>query len=174
MYACIRHRVNVPEPSIADPCHPNSRLVELGPDVVIIGSSASDPKAIERMALHLAPLPIDVLVHSSQGGALGLGPIVHVGDIPFIRLYPKPLRAHQRLVKRAFDIAASATLLSLLLPLLLAVAALIKIDSPGPVLFRQPPSGWVVVTLRFSSFEPCTSPLPTCLHGRTRCRTIRD
>jgi exopolysaccharide biosynthesis polyprenyl glycosylphosphotransferase len=132
---------DIPEPSIADPCHLDSRLVELGPDVVIIGSSASDHKTIERMTLHLAPLPIDVLVHSLQGGALGLGPIVHVGDIPFIRLYPKPLRAHQRLVKRAFDIVGSATLLSLLSPLLLVVAALIKIDSPGPVLFRQPRVG---------------------------------
>ena len=103
---------DVPEPSIANPGHFDSRLVELGPDVVIIGSSASDPKAIERMALHLAPLPIDVLVHSSQGGALGLGPNRACRRHSlFIRLYPKPLRAHQRLVKRAFDIVASATLL---------------------------------------------------------------
>ncbi len=131
----------VPEASLTDPCHVDSRLVELGPDVVIISSDASDHKAIESMTSHLAPLPIDVLVHSSQGGAFGLGPIVHVGGSPFIRLYPKPLRAHQRFVKRAFDIAGSGVLLGLLFPLLLAVSVLIKIDSPGPVLFRQPRVG---------------------------------
>jgi len=132
---------DVPEPSMTDPCHLDSKLVELGPDVVIISSDAGDHKAIESMTSHLAPLPIDVLVHSSQGSAFGPGPIVHVGGMPFIRLYPEPLRAHQRLVKRAFDIAVSTVLLGLLLPLLLAVAALIKIDSPGPVLFRQPRVG---------------------------------
>jgi exopolysaccharide biosynthesis polyprenyl glycosylphosphotransferase len=132
---------DVPEPARTASCHLDSRLVELGPDVVIISSDAGNHKATESMTSHLAPLPIDVLVHPSQGGAFGLGPIVQVGNIPFIRLYPRPLRAHQRLVKRAFDIVGSAVLLGLLLPLLLAVAALIKIDSPGPVLFRQPRVG---------------------------------
>jgi lipopolysaccharide/colanic/teichoic acid biosynthesis glycosyltransferase len=41
------------------------------------------------------------------------------------------------MAKRAFDILASAAGLLLLAPLLLAVALLIKTDSPGPVLFRQ-------------------------------------
>jgi lipopolysaccharide/colanic/teichoic acid biosynthesis glycosyltransferase len=41
------------------------------------------------------------------------------------------------MVKRAFDILASAMGLLLLAPLLLGVALLIKLDSPGPVLFRQ-------------------------------------
>lgn len=39
--------------------------------------------------------------------------------------------------KRLFDIAASATLLVQLGPLLLLVAILIRLDSPGPALFRQ-------------------------------------
>ncbi|KQW42101.1 MULTISPECIES: sugar transferase [unclassified Roseateles] len=39
--------------------------------------------------------------------------------------------------KRLFDIAASAVGLLLLAPLLLLAAAWIKLDSPGPVLFRQ-------------------------------------
>ena len=39
--------------------------------------------------------------------------------------------------KRALDIAGSALLLALLSPLMLAVAVLIKVKSPGPVLFRQ-------------------------------------
>ncbi|MDH3377082.1 MAG: sugar transferase [Gammaproteobacteria bacterium] len=42
-----------------------------------------------------------------------------------------------RFVKRAIDIAASAVLLGLLLPLFLIVAAAIKLESSGPILFRQ-------------------------------------
>jgi len=40
-------------------------------------------------------------------------------------------------MKRAFDIVVSGTVLALLSPVLLAVAAAIKLDSPGPVFFRQ-------------------------------------
>jgi lipopolysaccharide/colanic/teichoic acid biosynthesis glycosyltransferase len=40
-------------------------------------------------------------------------------------------------LKRAVDIAGSAVLLVLLAPLLLAIAIAIRIDSPGPVIFRQ-------------------------------------
>ncbi|MFN3860924.1 MAG: sugar transferase [Roseateles sp.] len=39
--------------------------------------------------------------------------------------------------KRLFDIVASALGLLLLMPLLLLVALWVKLDSPGPVLFRQ-------------------------------------
>lgn len=40
-------------------------------------------------------------------------------------------------LKRAFDLAASGIGLLLLSPLLLALAAWIRLDSPGPVFFRQ-------------------------------------
>ena len=39
--------------------------------------------------------------------------------------------------KRLFDIACSATALLLLCPVLLAVALWVRMDSPGPVIFRQ-------------------------------------
>lgn len=39
--------------------------------------------------------------------------------------------------KRAFDIFAAAVLLVLLLPLMVVVALVVKLTSPGPVLFRQ-------------------------------------
>ena len=41
------------------------------------------------------------------------------------------------MVKRLFDVLFSAGALIVLAPLMLAVAVWIKIDSPGPVLFRQ-------------------------------------
>ena len=45
-------------------------------------------------------------------------------------------RGIQPAAKRLFDVAASL-LLALCLPLLLAAAALVKLTSPGPVLFLQ-------------------------------------
>jgi len=44
-------------------------------------------------------------------------------------------------VKRAFDLLVSGTLLLLLFPLFLFIALLIKIFSPGPILFRQVRAG---------------------------------
>lgn len=41
------------------------------------------------------------------------------------------------MLKRGFDIAFSVVVLLLLVPLLLAVALWVKLDSPGPVFFRQ-------------------------------------
>jgi exopolysaccharide biosynthesis polyprenyl glycosylphosphotransferase len=48
-----------------------------------------------------------------------------------------PLRLRDRVTKRLFDIGFSATLLVLLLPVFAAIALAIRIESPGPVLFRQ-------------------------------------
>jgi exopolysaccharide biosynthesis polyprenyl glycosylphosphotransferase len=42
-----------------------------------------------------------------------------------------------RLLKRGFDLAISSTMLVLLAPLLVAIALAIKLNSQGPVLFRQ-------------------------------------
>lgn len=41
------------------------------------------------------------------------------------------------MVKRLFDVAASALVLIVLFPLLLVITLLVKLSSPGPVLFRQ-------------------------------------
>ncbi len=47
------------------------------------------------------------------------------------------LKTRHKLMKSILDIGVSSTLLALLSPLLLFCAVLIKIDSPGPVLYRQ-------------------------------------
>jgi exopolysaccharide biosynthesis polyprenyl glycosylphosphotransferase len=52
--------------------------------------------------------------------------------VPFIRLSRGSL-----FVKRVFDLTVAGLALLLLLPLLIMVALAIKLDSPGPVLFRQ-------------------------------------
>lgn len=48
-----------------------------------------------------------------------------------------PLHLRDRIMKRLFDIVLSATALTILSPLLLVIAIAIRLESPGPVLFRQ-------------------------------------
>lgn len=52
-----------------------------------------------------------------------------------------PLGLRERMIKRLFDLAFSSAALLVLSPLLLLVAVAIKLDSPGPVFFRQPRIG---------------------------------
>jgi lipopolysaccharide/colanic/teichoic acid biosynthesis glycosyltransferase len=49
---------------------------------------------------------------------------------------------HSSVVKRALDVLGAVTLMVALAPLLFAAIALIRLDSPGPVLFRQRRTGW--------------------------------
>lgn len=57
--------------------------------------------------------------------------------IPFLRIKGMPLSSWGRIIKRMFDLTASAVLLIVLSPLLLLIAALVKLTSRGPVLFKQ-------------------------------------
>ena len=60
----------------------------------------------------------------------------HRAELPISQLVIVRLAAG-RATQRAFDIVFALTLLLLALPVLLVAALAIKLDSPGPVLFRQ-------------------------------------
>jgi len=75
---------------------------------------------------------------NGAGGAFALEPQPALREIPVQDAHGQPLRGSSTLVaKRAVDLLGSILLLVLLSPALLVIALLIKIDSPGPVLFRQ-------------------------------------
>jgi exopolysaccharide biosynthesis polyprenyl glycosylphosphotransferase len=63
------------------------------------------------------------------------------GGMPLVTLREPALDPLQRLVKRAFDLALAGLALLLTLPLMGIIALLIKLDSPGPVIFGQPRVG---------------------------------
>jgi len=60
-----------------------------------------------------------------------------IDGLPLIGIRRSRLRGSAAMVKRAIDVAVSGIGLGLLSPLLLLIAILIKLTSPGPVLFRQ-------------------------------------
>jgi exopolysaccharide biosynthesis polyprenyl glycosylphosphotransferase len=63
--------------------------------------------------------------------------IDQIGALPMIQLFREPLSGAARLTKRGFDVAVASAALVLLAPVWLIVAVLIKLDSRGPIFYRQ-------------------------------------
>ena len=63
--------------------------------------------------------------------------IDQIGVLPMIRLFREPLSSGARILKRTFDFVSAALSITLLFPLWLLIALLIKLDSKGAVLYTQ-------------------------------------
>jgi Undecaprenyl-phosphate glucose phosphotransferase len=83
----------------------------------------------EPVTIHVVP---DLFRFTSLRGG-----VEEFEGVPFIHLRESPLYGWNRLTKRVFDVVFSTAVLVLLAPLMLLVAAAIRLSSPGPVLFRQ-------------------------------------
>jgi exopolysaccharide biosynthesis polyprenyl glycosylphosphotransferase len=73
-----------------------------------------------------------------------------------LNLAREPLSMLEVLMKRGFDLLASALGLLLLAPFFLMVSSLIKLDSPGPVLFVQRRYGFNQEPFRIFKFRSMT------------------
>jgi putative colanic acid biosynthesis UDP-glucose lipid carrier transferase len=65
------------------------------------------------------------------------GRIDTVDGMPVVAVCETPFRGFDGLVKRASDIVLALLVCIIALPLMLAIAAGVKLSSPGPVIFRQ-------------------------------------
>ncbi len=63
------------------------------------------------------------------------------GGMPLITLREPALTEFQRVVKRAFDLVLGAVLMVASLPLMALIALAIKLDSPGPIIFKHQRAG---------------------------------
>jgi Undecaprenyl-phosphate glucose phosphotransferase len=59
-----------------------------------------------------------------------------------IGVMSRPLRQRQRLLKRALDLVGASIAIALLSPILVLTALAIRLETPGPILFRQPRHGY--------------------------------
>jgi len=76
-----------------------------------------------------------------------------VEGMPVVTLPQLRLGRSSRLLKRAFDVAASAAALVLLAPVLAAIALAIRLDTAGPALYRQPRRGRNGSTFSIAKFR---------------------
>jgi exopolysaccharide biosynthesis polyprenyl glycosylphosphotransferase len=62
---------------------------------------------------------------------------LHMGACPLIRLHPARLEFPSLLLKRAFDLVIASAMMLVAVPITALIAIAIKVDSRGPVFFRQ-------------------------------------
>jgi lipopolysaccharide/colanic/teichoic acid biosynthesis glycosyltransferase len=85
---------------------------------------------------------------------LGTNAQLHtIEGMPLVGLPSPRLSGSERLLKRSFDLVAAGVGLVLLSPLFIAVGTLIKLDSRGPVFFRQVRMGSGGQTFRVFKFR---------------------
>lgn len=114
-------------------------LDELVPrfDAVFISSQISD-KTAERILYRALSLNKEVNVLADVDGVTTLhGQIYPIEDTPVIIKKGIHLTLFQRVVKRLFDIVFSLAASVIVLPVIGICAIAIKLDSPGPVIYKQ-------------------------------------
>ncbi len=105
---------------------------------VVIALHNQTYQKINQIVVDLQALPVQVLVVPDfLSLALYRATVGDFGGLPLISLRTPALTGYQRLTKRAFDVIVATLIIIMIMPLLVAIAIAIKLDSPGPVLFKQ-------------------------------------
>lgn len=85
----------------------------------------------------LKGLSVDGEILTDERDNLGILGVSQHGDRQTLVISVEPLHLRQRIFKRLFDITFAATSLVILSPALIAIAIAIRLETPGPVLFKQ-------------------------------------
>jgi putative colanic acid biosynthesis UDP-glucose lipid carrier transferase len=104
----------------------------------VILASANPEGVIVPVFRRLRHLPIELAwAPPALGRATPVLGATALGGQPLVRLLERPIDGERYLVKEVLDRCLAALGLVALAPVLLAVAAAVKLSSPGPVLYRQ-------------------------------------
>ncbi len=107
-------------------------------DLVLFALPISAETRILNMLKQLWVLPVDIRL-SAHANSLRFRPrsYAYVGKVPTIHIGEQPIRDWDLLTKWLFDRIVGGAVLLLISPILALIALAIKLDSPGPVLFKQ-------------------------------------
>jgi Undecaprenyl-phosphate glucose phosphotransferase len=126
----------------------------LAPDAVFVLLPWSATAMIERCAETFIALPVEIHLGPEQ--------FLHkfdeikfstLGPVSSLQITRRPLTRFEIIQKRMFDLAVAAAALIVATPLLLIVAVLIGVDSPGPIFFAQRRYGFNQQPFRIIKFR---------------------
>jgi exopolysaccharide biosynthesis polyprenyl glycosylphosphotransferase len=116
----------------------NSAAAAGADTVMVLSCPELDGSMLRRLAWELERDDIDLIVSSALVDTAGDRITVRpVDGLPMMHIEHPRLNGARRLIKSVFEVSLAALLLVLLAPLFLAIALWVKVDSRGPVFFRQ-------------------------------------
>jgi Undecaprenyl-phosphate glucose phosphotransferase len=126
-------------------------------DTVIIGFSSQPSATVNRIIRELTELPVEVVL--CPDCSRFAFPVMHAhvdGELPLLQISRPPLGEWARIVKRLEDWIIAVLMLIGLSPVMLLAALAIRLDSRGPLLFRQQRFGFnnrPISVLKFRSMH---------------------
>ncbi len=107
-------------------------------DDVVLALPVSEQGMVNTLVAELHDLPVKVWVIPSYFAlALFKADVVDYAGVLMLDLRAPALNEYQRLVKRMFDLVVSIISLPVAIPLMALEAVLIRLDSPGSIIFSQ-------------------------------------
>ncbi|MGV8881634.1 MAG: sugar transferase [Rhodoglobus sp.] len=125
-----------------------------GADTVVITSSDLPPQRIRELSWSLEPGRQHLVVAPALTD-IG-GPRIHtrpVAGLPLIHVEIPRYEGFKRFTKRGFDIVGSGFLIVVISPILLAIALIVRLSTPGDLLFRQSRMGFGGTTFTMLKFR---------------------
>jgi Undecaprenyl-phosphate glucose phosphotransferase len=112
-------------------------------DTVVIALSWASAARIDEAIRVASMCPVDIrlAIEPTAAGFLDR-PLARVAGVPLLNVDDIPISGRAAVLKRAEDIVLAALALVALAPALALIAVAIKLDTPGPILFRQPRRGF--------------------------------
>jgi exopolysaccharide biosynthesis polyprenyl glycosylphosphotransferase len=102
----------------------------------------SDRELVKKIAVEARIQRLDVkVIPELYDGLCWNAPIEHVGDFPVMEVHWRAIPIFGLFVKRVTDVILSLFGLIIFSPLLIALAIAIRLDSPGPALYKSPRVG---------------------------------
>ncbi|MET0975879.1 MAG: sugar transferase [Leifsonia sp.] len=106
--------------------------------VIVAGQRAGESDYIRTLGWSLEGTATELVLSSRLTDVAG--PRIHfrpVEGLPLIHVEIPSFEGWKHVLKRTFDVVLSGCALVLLAPVLVAIGIVVRLDSPGPVLFRQ-------------------------------------
>ena len=124
-------------------------------DMLIVSLPLTAETRVLQLLKKLWVLPVDIRL-SAHSNQLQFRPrsYSYIGSVPMLDVFDKPINDWDSVAKRCFDIVFSLFGIVVFSPLMLATAIAIKLDSQGPVLFKQKRHGFnneVIEVFKFRS-----------------------
>jgi Undecaprenyl-phosphate glucose phosphotransferase len=112
-------------------------------DLIVVALPLVAEKRVLEILQKLWVLPVDIRL-SPQTTSIRFAPQAYsyLGRVPCLKVFDKPLTDWDSIVKAVEDRVLASLILLFIAPLLIAIAIAIKLDSPGPVIFKQKRRGF--------------------------------